>query len=108
MLNRLLFRAYNANATPQAISPFIVRVFSPEIVPPHLLTMPVGETDMTTHDPKTMEIKAKFKGYMTVNFMGLKSAALTPTKIIKRKKHGYHEHRDEWRLFRHNVEKLAA
>jgi hypothetical protein len=31
-LNELLFRAYNAEATPQSISPFIVRVFSPEVV----------------------------------------------------------------------------
>lgn len=31
-LNELLFRAYNAEATPNAISPFIVRVFSPEVV----------------------------------------------------------------------------
>jgi hypothetical protein len=27
-LNRLLFRAYNAEATPKEISPFIIRVFS--------------------------------------------------------------------------------
>src|SRR5215475_7475296 len=32
-LNRLLFRAYNAKATPKEISPFIVRVYSPEVVP---------------------------------------------------------------------------
>src|SRR5262245_48069179 len=32
-LNKLLFRAYNAKATPKEISPFIVRVFSPEIIP---------------------------------------------------------------------------
>ncbi len=63
---------------------------------------------MMTHDPKTMEIKAKFKGYMTVNFMGLEINGIHAYEIIKRKKHGYHEHRDEWRLFRHNVEKLAA
>ncbi len=38
-LNKLLFKAYNAKATPKEISPFIVRVYSPEVVPDTLYAL---------------------------------------------------------------------
>ena len=43
-LNKLLFRAYNAKATPKEISPFIVRVFSPAIVPSDFWLLGAGKS----------------------------------------------------------------
>ena len=107
-MNWLLFKAYNAGATPKQISPFIVRVFSPEILPHYILDAIPGEHDITAQDPKTMGPKAHFRGYMTWDLYGTKVSALHIYKMKRRGSARFHDRRHEWQVFRKNVEKLAA
>ncbi|MBV9993496.1 MAG: hypothetical protein JOZ72_19645 [Alphaproteobacteria bacterium] len=108
-MNELLFKAYNAGITPKQISPFIVRVFSPEILPAYALDAIPGEQEYTAHDPMTKEETARFKGYITLDLYGTKVSALHlyHTKNIAAPM-SYMERQREWQKFRKNVEKLAA
>ena len=107
-LNKLLFKAYNAGATPQQISPFTVKVFSPEVVPKHYLEMQPGEHDMQSADPITNEVKAHFKGYLTIDLYGTKISGIHLIKTRFEKPRSYHANQREWWQFRRNVERLAA
>lgn len=105
-LNKLLFDAYNANATPREISPFMVRVFSPEIVPAQVLRL--GESDVFA-DLKTGGALTHFltrgsNRHETFLGIELEAANCYPNPPAS-------EHRDgrkEWARFRRNVERVAA
>jgi hypothetical protein len=112
-LNRLLFKAYNVEATPKEISPFIVRVFAPEIVPP--MTLLVGQNEL-----KIARVQDKFGkeknqgdwgksiGEVSTTFMGLELRTKNMYHIPAQPKKGYHDRRHEWQMFKRNVERLAA
>jgi hypothetical protein len=118
-LNRLLFRAYNAKATPKEISPFIVRVFSPEIIPGGAQSQfwLLGEHSFTVQgvpgkvqNPKALEPQKVHNVQQT--FMGLDLEMInsyqTLPGAVDRALAGYHDRRKQWQRFRNNVERLAA
>jgi hypothetical protein len=118
-LNRLLFRAYNAKATPKEISPFIVRVFSPELIPdgPRSQFWLLGEKSFTVRgvpgrvkNPAALEPQTVSNVQQT--FMGIDLEMInsyqTLPGAVDRAFAGYHDRRREWQRFRRNVEKLAA
>jgi hypothetical protein len=105
--NKLLFKAYNAGATPKTISPFIVRVFSPEILPQNLFDMRPGESEYKVGWPGT-EPKTKIRGYLTLDLYGTKVSAIHMYEVRQPKARKYHDNLKEWHAFRRNVEKLAA
>jgi hypothetical protein len=110
-LNRLLFRAYNAKATPRAISPFIVRVFSPEIIPDDFYM--IGSKNLTITGVKKSS-REVVKGVKVENMQrtlfGIEFELVNSfySDFRANKKNGYHEARSEWQRFKRNVEKLAA
>lgn len=117
-LNRLLMRAYNAEATPKSISPFIVTIFSPEIVPSNLYLVgekfakyiieprtketidKVPRAEEFTDDKKIQNIQMTFHG---IDLEMINSYQNLPKRDLK-----YHQRREEWTKFKRNVEKLAA
>lgn len=117
-LNRLLFKAYNAKATPKEISPFIVRVFSPEVV------ANAGGDDFWFLGMKDdLMIESVQRGGKKVGggdkvenvqktFMGLELEMLNSYRVPPQKlaqvKPSYHVRREQWQRFRRNVERLAA
>jgi len=118
-LNKLLFRAYIAKATPKLISPFIVRIFSPEIVENAggrdfwLL----GEKQLTVQgvlgkvkDPRSLQ-PTKVENIQKT-FMGLELEMInsyqTQPGAVDRALAGYHERHRQWQKFKRNVERLAA
>jgi hypothetical protein len=110
-LNRLLFQAYNAEVTPRAVSPFIVRIFSPEIVPKDLYML--GEKNLMVTsvkdkfgNPKPMP-KQKVQD-MNVTFLGIELQMTHSYQTLPQSKKKYHERRNEWQKFKRNVERLAA
>jgi hypothetical protein len=111
-LNRLLFRAYNAKATPKEISPFIVRVFSPELIPGGRRSSFwfLGSKNLTATSPKLSE-PAKIQN-LSQTFMGLELEAInsyeTLPSALDNAYKGYHAQRHDWQIFRRNVERLAA
>jgi hypothetical protein len=118
-LNRLLFRAYNAKATPKEISPFVVRVFSPEIIPGGATSQfwLLGEHNFTVQGvPGTVKNSDALTPRKVTNvqqaFMGIQLEMInsyqTMPGAVDRALAGYHERQKEWRRFRTNVEKLAA
>jgi hypothetical protein len=118
-LNRLLFRAYNAKATPKQISPFIVRVFSPEIIPegPKSQFWLLGEKNFTVKGvPGKVKNPAALEPQLVTNvqqtFMGLElemmNAYQTLPRAVDRAYDGYHARREAWDRFRRKVERLAA
>jgi hypothetical protein len=119
-LNKLLFKAYNAGATPKEISPFIVRVFSPEVV----LSLPsrlssqfwiLGEKNATIQpvpgksDPRARPTKIE---NIQMTFMGLDlemvNSYQTKPGAADRALAGFHRRRQDWQRFKKNVERLAA
>ena len=119
-LNRLLFRAYNARATPKQISPFLVRVFSPEIIPGGTRSQfwLLGEKNATVQgvpgkvkDPRTALAPQKITNVQQV-FMGLElemlNAYQTLPGAVDKAFAGYHARRRDWERFRNKVERLAA
>jgi len=93
-LNTLLFKAYNAEATPRAISPFIVRVYSPDAFASDLLrSRPTSIANLTLTFHGIM--------YQMINTYALPSKG-------KRLKPNYHAKLNEWQKFKRNVERLAA
>lgn len=108
-LNRLLFRAYNAKATPQQISPFIVRIFSPEIVPDNLYL--AGEKNLKIANVKDKGLREPSKvENMQQTFLGIELQMINSYQNPRqgKKKPSYHERRKEWTRFRNSVERLAA
>jgi hypothetical protein len=114
-LNKLLFRAYNAKATPKRISPFIVRVFSPELVlaiggrdfwllgQKDLTVNPVpGKSNPEARSSKVENIQKTFMGLeleMKNSYQALPGASVET---------GYHIRHREWQRFKNRVEALAA
>jgi hypothetical protein len=119
-LNRLLFRAYNAKATPKEISPFIVRVFSPEIIPGGARSQfwLLGERNASVQGvPGKVKNPKALKPQKIMNvqhtFMGLEleminSYQTLPGAVDKALKAGYHARHHDWQLFKRRVERLAA
>ncbi len=112
-LNELLFKAYNLNATPREISPFIVRVFAPRtVLAPKLkelnLFQPgVGTTqkiDKNTNMPIGPKIPIEA---ITLNFGDLRISTTDVYKVPHRKR-SYEDRTREWMRFKSSVEKLAA
>jgi len=119
-LNRLLFRAYNAKATPKQISPFLVRVFSPEVIPGGVQSQfwILRQKDLTVSTipseigPGTaLQTIADVKNFR-YTFMGLElemvNSYQTLPGALKKARAGYHERQREWQRFRRQVEALAA
>ena len=114
-LNELLFAAYNAEATPKAISPFIIRIFSPEIVPENFWMVAAKDLRISALHDKYGRPKGKPEEFPTVQkieltFLGIDVSSLNAyeTTFKPTKAKGYHERRQEWQRFKRNVEKLAA
>jgi hypothetical protein len=111
-LNRLLFRAYNAKATPKDISPFIVTVVSPELIPGGRKSTfwYLGAKNLTASHLKLTE-PAKIQN-VAQTFMGLELEMInsyeTLPGAIDNAFKGYHERRHDWQKFKRNVERLAA
>lgn len=82
-LNEQLFQAYNAQITPPDISPFIVRIFSPEIVPQQIYK--VGDLNFLGIDLKTGNSYRNWPAHRFPN-----------------------NGREEWNRFRSAVESLVA
>lgn len=108
-LNKLLFKAYNAEATPKAISPFIVRVYSPDVAPSQFKTLTAKDVQITHINGPPVE------GVAVSNFMFMfhdvayemiNAYALPPAGAVP--KPSYHAKRSEWQKFKRNVERLAA
>ena len=114
-LNELLFKAYNAEATPKAISPFIIRIFSPEIVPDNLWMLAAKDLKISAVHDKYGRPKGKLEDLPIVQkieltFLGIDLSSLNSyaTAFKPTEAKGYHERRQEWQRFKRNVEKLAA
>jgi hypothetical protein len=118
-LNKLLFEAYNAKATPKEISPFIVRVFSPEIIGgPDAQFWLLGEHNFTiqgvpgkVQNPNALTPQKVQNVQMT--FMGIEleminSYQTLPRAVDRALKLRYHDRLQDWRRFKTKVEKLAA
>lgn len=118
-LNTLLFRAYNAKATPKEISPFIVRVFSPEIIPEGRRSQFwfLGDKKLTVQgvpgkvaNPESLKTQNVMN--VQITFMGLELEMInsyqTRPGAVDRALAGYHRRREDWVRFRRNVERLAA
>jgi hypothetical protein len=107
-LNELLFQAYNAEATPKEISPFIIRVLSPEMMPLsqfHLLSTPDLRIATVNGAPRP-EIPPIGNVRMTVFGIDLEmrnSYSASGKPIAK-----YGAKREAWQRFKRQVEKLAA
>ena len=105
-LNRLLFRAYNAEATPKDISPFIVRVFSSAIVQNDFYMLgEKGLTVETVNGKKREPIKVQ---NVQRTFLGIELEQVNSYQNLPNKKLKYHERRQAWQKFKNNVERLAA
>jgi hypothetical protein len=117
-LNRLLFRAYNAKATPKEISPFIVRVFSPAVVA-HAGGSDfwfLGEKNLTVsgvpgksnpNAPRSNKIENIQKKFMGLELEMLNSYQ-TSRGAVDKALAGYHARHKDWQRFKTRVEKLAA
>jgi hypothetical protein len=118
-LNKLLFKAYNAKATPKEISPFIVRIFSPEVVAFAGGTdfWLLGEKNFTVQGvPGKVKNPESLKPQRVENvqktFMGFElemvNSYQTLARAVDKARAGYHERRKQWQRFKQNVERLAA
>jgi hypothetical protein len=118
-LNRLLFRAYNAKATPKEISPFIVRIFSPELIPGGIGAQfwLLGRENLSVQGvPGKVKNPEALKPVKVDNvqqtFMGIDLEMLNsyPTRpgAVEKALAGYHARHHEWQRFRRRVEALAA
>ncbi len=118
-LNKLLFRAYNAKATPKEISPFIVRVFSPELIPGGAKSdfWLLGEKNFTVQGvPGRVKNPEALKPIKVDNvqktFMGIElemvNSYQTFPRAVDHALAGYHARHKDWQLFKRRVERLAA
>lgn len=107
-LNRLLFKAYNAEATPREISPFIVRVYSPEVAPDTLYALGGKELKIVNND----ELAAKVSiSNIQFTFHDVVYEMINAYAIPHQKKPAkpkYHAALAEWQKFKRNVDRLAA
>jgi hypothetical protein len=105
-LNRLLFAAYNAGGTPKEISPFIVRIYSPEMLPIMQHFQPLHWVGK--------EVRQESSGAsgkaQSVEFVSLDLTidSQDAVWIDLDRQSTYQKRREEWSRFKHNVEKLAA
>ncbi|MGA3311124.1 MAG: hypothetical protein ABSD08_21330 [Xanthobacteraceae bacterium] len=116
-LNRLLFRAYNAKATPKEISPFIVRIFSPELIQMSgdRQFWLLGEKNATVNpvpgksnpEARPTKITNVQKTFMGLELEMINSYQTLPGAVDKALA-GYHARHHDWQRFRRNVERLAA
>jgi hypothetical protein len=116
-LNRLLFRAYNAEATPKEISPFIIRVFSPELIAEGAKSQfwLLGEHNFTVKgvagkvkNPealKPVKVENVQQTFMGIELEMLNSYQTLPG-AVDRALDGVHACHQEWQRFRHRVEAL--
>lgn len=105
-LNDLLFKAYNAEATPKAISPFIVRVFSPEILPRShfgLLNDPYVRINSVNGEERDIAIRNAQTTILGIDFERINTYPATGKPIEK-----YTAQRDAWQRFKRQVDRLAA
>lgn len=116
-LNKLLFRAYNAKATPQQISPFIVRVVSPELITDDVSTtfwLLGAKNVIVTPVPGKSNPNARSGPIENIQqtIFGLELEMIntyeTLPGAVKRARAGYHARREEWARFKSRVEALAA
>ena len=107
-LNKLLFKAYNAEATPKEISPFIVRVYSPEVAPDTLYAL--GGKSLKIVNNKELEDKISISNmqfvFHDVAYEMINAYAIPHRKKVPKPK--YQATLAEWQKFKRNVEKLAA
>ena len=116
-LSRLLFRAYNLNATPKEISPFIVRTFgsetlyAPELK--HLNEVKAGRVTATAvrnadgtiptgKKAKPIPVQAIEKNVGGIRMDSRYAYLIAPRDLNRKQK------TEEWARFRENVERLAA
>jgi len=107
-LNQLLFKAYNAEATPKTISPFIVRVYSPEVAPRNLYG-PGGKNWKILNNPelaKKVAISNAIFTFDNIQYEMINAYMLTTREKIEKPK--YHAAVAEWQRFKRNVDRLAA
>lgn len=115
-LNKLLFKAYNAEATPKAISPFIVRVFAPEVANSGGLIMVAPGSFVSSIKDKYGRPKKHTDDdgnpikivRATQNFFGIEMNSDYAYETLMPASVKYHDRRHEWQKFRKNVERLAA
>lgn len=105
-LNKLLFEAYNAEATPKEISPFNVRVFSVDIVPDDLYML--GQRDLLINQKNGEPIENIKISNVQKTFMGIDLEMINSYQIRRNTKLKYHVRRESWLKFKSNVERLAA
>jgi hypothetical protein len=107
-LNKLLFKAYNVEATPKEISPFIVRIYSPEVAPDTLYAL--GGKSLKIINNKELENNISISNmqftFHDVQYEMINAYAIPHQKKASKTK--YHAALAEWRKFKRNVEKLAA
>ena len=114
-LNDLLFRAYNAEATPRAISPFIVRVFSPEVVGIALdmvnsVDLKIDRVTDRYGRPKTLsgnEGKPVDILEVSTEFFGIKLSSKDVYRTSVPEKRSNFDRSHEWQRFKTNVMKLS-
>jgi hypothetical protein len=119
-LNKLLFHAYNAKATPKEISPFIVRVFSPSLIHGGASAQfwYLGEKKITVMGvPGRVKNLAALEPQQVTNvqltFMGIDLESINsyqtlPGAVDRALAASYHARHKEWQRFKTRVEKLAA
>ena len=104
-ISKLLFKAYNAAATPQEIDPFIVRLHSPAQSAIRSLRMPthIRPVDQRTGRPTgtAVEIKTSTHGDLTVSPQWTYKFGRVSKKISV-------DLRRRWSRFERNVTDLAA
>jgi hypothetical protein len=104
-LNRLLFKAYNAEVTPKEVSPFIIRVYSPEIAPQTFRTL--AGKNLTVLD-ENLRDKISVTD-MIFTFLDVEYQMINAYKI---RVGNFNQKQDSkiiaWKRFKNNVEKLAA
>lgn len=116
-LNKLLFRAYNAKATPRQISPFIVRIVSPELISDGARSTfwLLGEKNFTVNpvpgksnpDARSTPVQNVQQTFMGLELEMINSYQTLPGAVDKALA-GYHARHHEWQRFRRRVEALAA
>lgn len=104
-LNRLLFKAYAAHATPKAVSPFIVRVFSPEIIPDDFWVL--NQRNMKLTPAEDAGFTAEIVNARRV-FLGVEIEMVNSYETLPRRQMKYQERRKAWEIFKKRVDRLAA
>ncbi len=105
-LNRLLFQAFNAKATPKEVSPFIVRIFSSEIIPNDFYMLGEKNLRIDTVNGKKRDMPPIENVQRT--FLGVELEMVNSYQNLPLQKLKYHERRKAWNKFKGNVESLAA